>query len=842
MPSSLDGLVTDAAAELRVATAANHVAISERVLAELVTHFGVEAGFLRHNNHAIHATVLVAEWPPRDCIPDPDPIAVVYFADADPIFARAESLHAPVVLRPDGLDADYQRNVKEATGASVGSLACVPLLSGNVTTGILGFVESGDRRWLPEELHVLEAIATLFAQLQARMVAEQIDGFAEDDGLTGQVHHTPLVAEPGQRLAEGQQNSVSERSTPVTVGGMPGSLDDLVTGAAAEMMAATATNHVAASERVLAELVTHFGVDFGFLRHNDHTIHATVLIASWPPRDNVPDPDPIGVVYFADADSVFARAETMKEPDVLRPEPANSDYQQNIEGATGVPASSLACVPLLSGDVTTGILGFVKFGDREWLPEELNALQAIATLFAQLQARVVAEEQIHYLAEHDDLSGLLNRRALIAHLDERLAEGRPGPISVMFLDLDRFKVVNDQLGQNAGDRFIEAFAALLRHTTDVPSVIARFGGDEFVVVPTAPMNADRAADVAHRLQSQVHTQVLIDGEMITRTASIGVATGFPGRESASDLLRRADQATRSAKRSGGASVAAFSPEMAAEEALRNDIELRLQATIDSGSGDLVLHYLPEFDMQTGEVLGAEALIRWQHPTRGLLMPDSFIGVVESINLAGKLGRLVMRSACAQLRHWQSRGVGHGSVMRVNVSPVQLVADGIVETVAATLDEFGLAASSLCLEITESVVVADIDATRKTLTRLKDIGVQIAIDDFGTGYSALTYLKSLPVDLLKIDQGFVRELGSNASDRAIVLSIIALANAFGLDVIAEGVETVDAARTLLDFGCSRAQGFLLSRPLDGAAMESLLARQFVPTDFSDMAASMLESFD
>ncbi len=209
---------------------------------------------------------------------------------------------------------------------------------------------------------------------------------------------------------------------------MPGSLDDLVTAAAAELMAATAANHVAVSERVLADLVSHFGVDFGFLRHNDHTIHATVLVASWPPREDIPDPDPIGVVYFADADSVFARAETMKEPDVLRPEPANADYQQNIEGATGIPASSLACVPLLSGDVTTGILGFVKFGDREWLPEELNALQAIATLFAQLQARVVAEEQIHYLAEHDDLTGLLNRRALIAHLDERLAKGttRPG--------------------------------------------------------------------------------------------------------------------------------------------------------------------------------------------------------------------------------------------------------------------------------------------------------------------------------------------------------------------------------------------------------------------------------
>lgn len=617
---------------------------------------------------------------------------------------------------------------------------------------------------------------------------------------------------------------------------MPGSLDDLVTAAAAELMAATAANHVAISERVLADLVNHFGVDFGLLRHNDHTIHATVLIASWPPRENIPDPDPLGVVYFEGADSVFAMLEDLKEPGVLLPEPANEDYQSYIEDATGVPASSLAGVPLLSGDLTTGTLGFVKFGVREWLPEELNALQAIATLFAQVQARIVAEEQIHYLAEHDDLTGLPNRRALIGHLDERLADGQSGPVSVLFLDLDRFKVVNDQLGQHAGDRFIEAFAALLREVTEIPSMIARFGGDEFVVVPVAAMDVEVAEAFAQALHNRVQTQVVIDGEMLTRTVSIGVAAGLPGRDSTSDLLRRVDQATRSAKSSGGSKVVIFSPEMSRTNRIRNDIELHLQGAIDSDSGSLVLHYLPEFDMRTGELLGTEALIRWQHPTLGLLMPDSFIGVVESINLATKLGRLVMRSACAQFGLWRSRGLGDDFVLRINVSPVQLVAGGIVDTVATTLDEFSLDASAVCLEITESVVVQDIDATRKTLFRLKDIGVQIAIDDFGTGYSVLTYLKSLPVDALKIDRGFVRNLDTNAGDLAIVRSTMALANAFGLDVVAEGVETVAAAEALLGMGCYRAQGFLLSRPLDEAAMESLLVRGFVPMDFSTVEGS------
>ncbi|OBA71863.1 hypothetical protein A5641_09865 [Mycobacterium sp. 1554424.7] len=612
---------------------------------------------------------------------------------------------------------------------------------------------------------------------------------------------------------------------------MSGTLDDMVTAAAAELMAASAADSAAISERVLGNLVRDLAVDFSFLRHNDHAIRATVLIAEYPPRNA--DPDPIGVVYFADADAVFAKTEHLKAPDVVRPEPATEEYQRHIEEGTGYPPVSLAAVPLLSGDVTTGTLAFGKLGDREWLPEELNALQTIAALFAQLQARVVAEEQLQYLAEHDDLTGLLNRRALIAYLDTRLAKGQPGPVSVVFLTLDRFKVVNDHLGQDAGDRFIEAFATLLREATDIPSVFARFGGDEFVVVPASPMDVEAAETFAQSLQDQLHKHVVIDGEMLARTVSIGVAAGAPGHDSTSDVLRRVDQALRSAKSLGGDRIATFSPEMSRTNMIRNDIELHLEGMIDSSSGALVLHYLPEFDMRTGEILGTEALIRWQHATLGLLMPDSFIQVVESINLGAKLGRLVMRSACRQFGLWQSHGVGRGAVLRINVSPVQLVTDGIVDTVATTLAEFGLDPSTVCLEITESVVVQDIDATRKTLFGLKDIGVQIAIDDFGTGYSVLTYLKSLPVDTLKIDKGFVCSVDTDAGDLAIVRSTLALAEAFGLDVVAEGVETVAAAQTLLALGCHRAQGFLLSRPLDSTAMESLLAKGAIALDFPNV---------
>jgi diguanylate cyclase (GGDEF)-like protein len=610
---------------------------------------------------------------------------------------------------------------------------------------------------------------------------------------------------------------------------VPASLDLVVTAVATKLMGVNAATATDVSRQVLADLIEYFAVDVSFLRHNDHEIRATRLIAEWPLRPDIPDPDPLGVIYFADADPVFALCEHAKEPRVFRPEPATDDYQQRIEESTAVPATSLAAVPLVSGDVTTGTLGFVKFGDRTWLPEELNALKAIATLFAQVQARVGAEEQLRHLAEHDDLTGLYNRRALLAHLDSRLVAGQPGPVALLFFDLDRLKAINDYLGHTAGDWFIRVLAERLRETDEEPSLIARLGGDEFVVVPAAPVDAANAEALAIRLQSTLSERVAIDGEMLTRTVSIGIALGLPGRDTTSDLLRRADQAVLTAKGAGGNKVAVFSDDMSLKSEFRNDIELHLQSVIENGS--LVLHYLPEVNMRTGEILAAEALVRWQHPTRGLLSPDSFIGVAESINLAGELGRWVMRAACAEFARWHSHGVGLDAVLRINVSPVQLVTDGFVDTVAGIIEEFGLDGGSVCLEITESVVVQDIETTRITLAGLKEVGVQVAIDDFGTGYSVLSHLKSLPVDTLKIDKGFVRDLGSNAGDLAIVRAIIALAEAFGLQLVAEGVETEAAALTLLRHGCQRAQGFLLSRPIVGTEMEALLAKGRISVDFS-----------
>jgi EAL domain-containing protein (putative c-di-GMP-specific phosphodiesterase class I) len=304
-----------------------------------------------------------------------------------------------------------------------------------------------------------------------------------------------------------------------------------------------------------------------------------------------------------------------------------------------------------------------------------------------------------------------------------------------------------------------------------------------------------------------------------------VALGVPGQDTASDLMRFVDQAILSVKSSGGNDVAVFTPDLDLNTDLRNDIELHLRGGIERGA--LVVYYLPEVDLRSGELLAVEALVRWQHPTRGLLLPGTFIPIAESCNLAAELGRLVLRSACGHLRRWRSEGLAADLVMRVNVSPVQLVGLGFADSVSATISEYGIDAASLCLEITESLVVKDIDTARATIEALKGIGVKVAIDDFGTGYSSLTRLKSLPVDILKIDQSFVRDLGHSDSDLSIVRAIVALAEAFELDVVAEGVETVIAAETLIGVGCTRAQGFLLSRPINDDAMRELLTNPYLP---------------
>jgi diguanylate cyclase len=600
---------------------------------------------------------------------------------------------------------------------------------------------------------------------------------------------------------------------------------NLVAAAAERLMEATASTATQVSEQVLAQLVEQLKADASFLRRNDHGLRASVLVAEWPPRPHVPDPDPLAVIHFTSADPVFAVGEHGKKPVLIAPKQMERAYRRWIAESRHSASPSVAVVPLSSGELTTGTIGVVKFGRKKWKPEAINTLEAVASLFAQFQARIAAEERLQYLVEHDDLTALHNRRALIAYLSERLAAGRPAPVSVLYLDLDRLKPVNDCFGHAAGDWLIQVVAERLRMSAG-KSMTARIGGDEFIVVPDGEMSINTAEAFAQQLKAKLCHRLTIGGDAITPAVSIGVAAGIPGRGNTGDLLNRADEALLAAKRAGGDQVAVSTGYVSLKNALRN--ELHLRGEIDSEA--LLLHYLPEVDLLSGAIVAVEALVRWQHPERGLLLPDAFIGVVESTNLATELGRWVMRTACADLSRWRSHGVGQNAMLRINVSPTQLVSCGFVRTVADIIEEFGIDGSSLCLEITERAVVGEIEITRRALEELKEIGVQIAIDDFGTGYAVLSHLKSLPVDALKIDASFVRDLGTSPGDLAIVRSIIGLAKAFDLQVVAEGVETPAAALTLMRHGCRRAQGYLLSRPLPNDATESLLSQARMPMPF------------
>jgi diguanylate cyclase len=378
----------------------------------------------------------------------------------------------------------------------------------------------------------------------------------------------------------------------------PGNLV-LITSIANQLLEATASTATQASEQVLAQLVEHFDLHYSFLRYSDHDIRASVLAAEWPPRPDVADPDPFAIVSFTNDHPAFALCENGKDLVVIHRHHENSGYRCPITGRRRGGGALVAAAPLVSGMLTAGVLGFVKCRGRKWKPEAIHTLETVASLFAQFQARISAEQRLRHLAQHDDLTGLPNRRALIAHLSDRLAAKQPGPVAVLYMDLDRLKAINDCLGHAAGDWFIQGFADRLRICAGNQSMVARLGGDEFVVVPDQPMSIHAAESFADRLRGMLHDRLTIDGRTITRTVSIGVAAGVPGRDDDSDLLHRADEAVLASKRAGGNQIT-VSTDHSLKQLFRNDIELHLQGDIDNEA--LLLHYLPEVNLWTGAIV------------------------------------------------------------------------------------------------------------------------------------------------------------------------------------------------------------------------------------------------
>lgn len=449
-------------------------------------------------------------------------------------------------------------------------------------------------------------------------------------------------------------------------------------------------------------------------------------------------------------------------------------------------------------------------------------LAAAVALALSVTLRPTPEAWMTRQAHHDPLTELPNRACFLDRVGRALAatERPGGPPAVLFLDLDRFKVVNDSLGHAAGDRLLVQVADRLRGCVRPGDTVARLGGDEFTVLLDGVAHTAAAEAAAAQVVTAMRTPFAVGDRDLAVTASIGIAVAAPGQTDPADLLRDADVALYRAKERGTARWVVFEPAMGA--ALRERAELEADLGQAPDRDELWLAYQPVVDLATGAVVGVEALVRWQHPQWGLLQPGQFIPLAEETGQVERIGRWVLAKACRQARVWQDR-LADPPVVAVNLSTQQFRRPDLVEVVAFMLRETGLDPRLLKLEITESAVAADAETAVTTLRRLKALGVGLAIDDFGTGYSSLNYLRHFPVDALKIDRSFVAGLGQDDGDEAIVAAIIGLAHTLGLQVVAEGIETTAQVSLLRVMGCEQGQGYHFGRPQPAAATEALLEK-------------------
>ncbi|HMB42942.1 MAG TPA: EAL domain-containing protein [Luteimonas sp.] len=466
--------------------------------------------------------------------------------------------------------------------------------------------------------------------------------------------------------------------------------------------------------------------------------------------------------------------------------------------------------------------------------------QLVGTVHDVTQRRV-ADERLHRLAHHDALTGLPNRVQFFACLENErqtaLDQGKC--IALLYLDLDHFKHVNDTRGHTVGDDLLRQVADRILRCTRVRDSVGRFGGDEFGIIAPIQHQPDDAAKLARKLLEELQRPYALDGAETIVTVSIGIAVCPIDAGDAEELVQFADTAMYHAKRAGRNTYRFYTPAMNTWLQERRELEAALRRGLDKE--EFLLHYQPQMDLVTGRWTGVEALLRWQRPGRGLVSPNQFVPALEETGLIVEVGRWVIEAACRQLAEWQAAGL-HDITLSVNLSPRQMVleqrrehdqhhastaavdhapGDGLCEHIERCMHAHRVEPGSLELELTETMLMSDVEKTATLLGRLKELGVRILVDDFGTGYSSLAYLKRFPIDALKIDKAFVGDLSTDMEDRAITRAIINLAHSLNLGVIAEGVEHLDQLAFLRAEHCDQAQGYVLSRPMPVMELTQLL---------------------
>ncbi len=721
----------------------------------------------------------------------------------------------------------------ERSGTS--ATLAVPIADGGRTIGFIGFdLLAGERLWSDDHLAVLASTAGIISQALGRSDAEQRFGMAFDRAPLGMALHN----------SEGRHVQVNPAFCELL--GRPAtqllemSVLDVIVESDRPLL-------LAEHRRILAGEVDQLTLEIRFARPDGVVVWCRVHSAAVRDGDDlrytVSHVEDITERVSRDAAlrASEERFRTLVENSPVLIVRIDRDLQivymsESVTQVTGLSVEELSAAPgqlfrnpddidrwarevqaVFDTGARRDTEWEIPFGDDSfWFQSravpEFGAdgeVEHVLVVNADITAIKRSEAALAHQALHDPLTGLANRALLLDVLGRSLATRRDAGPAVLFIDLDRFKLINDSLGHRAGDELLVAVAHRLSAVARPSDLIARLGGDEFVLVLDDVADPSEPVRVANRIREALAEPILIGSTEVVTTGSIGIAMALGPAADADGLLRDADAAMYLAKANGRNRCEIFDKALRTQATQKLQMETALRRALEIGG--LEVHYQPELDLETGVIVGVEALVRWNHPTEGPLAAWAFIELAEETGIILDLGAWVLTEACRQAGRWRIERPDQPLTLRVNLSGKQFAQADLVQQVVAAMEAGNIEPSSLCLEITETALMADPAMGLRVLNDLRALGIELAIDDFGTGYSSLAYLKRFPVDVLKIDRSFVDGLGDDPDDTAIATAIISLARSMGMRVVAEGVETQRQLDELRRLGCDHAQGFLFARP-------------------------------